>query len=369
VKILAVNWQDPGNPHSGGAEVHLSAILSRLAGSGHDVTLLCSGWSGAAQRAEQDGVDVHRTGTRYSFSVAAPRYYKRHLGRSGFDVIIDDINKVPLFTPLWGHDTPVVALVPHLFGTTAFQELPAPLATVVWLSERPVPLVYRRSLFHAISHSTADDLVARGVRERAITVIYPGIDSESYSPDSEQRSATPLFVYLGRLKKYKGIDIILKAFARAALRDARLHIAGKGDYLPELRALAESLGLGERVSFPGFVFEPEKLALLRSAWSVVFTSPKEGWGITNLEAQACGTPVLASDAPGLRESVLHASSGFLVPHGNIEHLSEMMRRLAGDQGLVETMGARGREFARTFSWERTARETLAHLEMAVRHGG
>ena len=85
---------------------------------------------------------------------------------------------MPLFTPRWGARR-VVALVPHLFGGTAFQELAAPLAAVVWLSERPLASEYRGVPFHAISESTADDLVQRGIRRDLIRVIYPGIDTRA----------------------------------------------------------------------------------------------------------------------------------------------------------------------------------------------
>ena len=68
--------------------------------------------------------------------------------------------------------------------------------------------------------------------------------------------------------------------------------------------------------FHGFVSEEEKLALLRRTWANLFPSPKEGWGITVMEAAACGTPSLASDSPGLRDSVRDGETGYLVPHGD-----------------------------------------------------
>jgi glycosyltransferase involved in cell wall biosynthesis len=365
VKILAVNWQDPENPHAGGAEIHLFEILARLVERGNSVTVLCSGFEAGAPLAVHRGIQIHRVGGRFSFPLHAARYYRRRLAGEHFDVILDDINKVPLCTPLWGTRTPVVALVPHLFGTTAFQELPAPLASIVWISERPIPLIYRNSLFHAISQSTAEDLVGRGVRRDRITVIYPGIDCARFTPDSSRRSATPLLAYLGRLKRYKGIDLVLRALARVTTPGVRLEIAGTGDYRPELERLTHSLGLRDRVSFLGFVDEAEKLDLLRRAWALVFTSPKEGWGITNLEAQASGTPVIASDSPGLRESVLPSLSGLLVPHGNLAALASAMDSLASSPESVKQMGARGREFAATFSWDRTAEQSELHIKGAI----
>ena len=360
VKILLVNWQDRENPQAGGAEIHLHEIFGRLAARGHEVTLLCGGWPGCPPRATLDGIEVIRIGTRLTWPALARGAYRRLFRDHPHDVLVEDINKMPLFTPRWGARR-VFALVPHLFGGTAFQELAAPLAALVWLSERPLASEYRGVPFHAISESTADDLVARGIRRELIRVIYPGIDTQHYTPAPGSRSPTPVFSYLGRLKRYKGIDIVIRAFAQAAIPEAVLEIAGAGDYRPELERLAASLDLGPRARFLGRISEDDKVSLLRRSWALAFASPKEGWGITNLEAAACGTPVVASSSPGIRESVRDGDTGFLVPHGDASAMAASMRRIAGSPALVQTLGANARTFAESFTWERAALETEAHL--------
>jgi glycosyltransferase involved in cell wall biosynthesis len=364
VKILLVNWQDRENPQAGGAEIHLHEIFGRLAARGHDVTLLCGGWPGCAPRVTLDGIDVIRIGTRLSWPALARGAYRRLFPDRPHDVLVEDINKMPLFTPRWGARR-VVALVPHLFGGTAFQELPAPVAAIVWLSERPLALAYRGVPFHAISESTADDLVQRGIRRELIRVIYPGIDTSHYTPAPAERSSTPLFSYLGRLKRYKGIDLVLRAFAKAAIPDATLEIAGAGDHRPQLERLAASLDLGRRARFLGRISEEDKVSLLRRSWALAFASPKEGWGITNLEAAACGTPVVASSSPGIRESVRDGETGFLVPHGNTAAMAVALQRIASSPALVRTLGAAARTFAESFTWERAALETESHLAEAL----
>jgi len=359
VRVLVVNWQDRENPQAGGAEIHLHEIFGRLAARGHEITLFCGGWPGAPRRASLDGLAVHRVGTRYTFPLQARRYYRRHLaGR--FDVLVEDINKIPLYTPLWGAAR-TIALVPHLFGVTAFQELPTPVAATVWLAERPLGRVYKGIPFQAISDSTRDDLVARGIPRGSIRVIYPGIDADTYTPDPSARPPVPVFAYLGRLKRYKGVHIVIQAFARLAHPSAVLEIAGAGDYRPALETLARSLDLHDRVRFLGRIPEAEKLALLRRAWGLVFASPKEGWGITNLEAAACGTPVVASDSPGIRESVRNGETGFLVPHGDVGAMAGAMAALAASPPLVRRLGEQARRFAEGFTWDRAAEETERHL--------
>jgi glycosyltransferase involved in cell wall biosynthesis len=368
VRILLVNWQDRENPQSGGAEIHLHEIFGRLAARGHEVSLLCGGWPGCEPRACVDGISVHRAGTRYTFPFHARRYFREQLAGTGHDVLVEDINKVPLYTPRWGAKR-VMALVPHLFGTTVFQEVSAPLAAAVWALERPLVRAYRGIPFEAISESTADDLARRGIPRESIRVIYPGIDSEWYTPDPSARSSAPLFAYLGRLKRYKRVDLIVRAFALMAHPTARLAIAGTGDYRPELEKLAASLDLGERVRFLGFIDDRAKRSLLREAWALAFTSPKEGWGITNFEAAACATPVIASDSPGLRESVRHDETGFLVPHGDVPALARAMARIANEPELVSELGAKARSFSEGFSWEVAAEQTEEHLEAVAGSGG
>jgi len=366
LRILLVNWQDRDNPQAGGAEIHLHEIFGRIAAGGHQVTLLCGGWPGAPARVTMDGIEVHRVGTRHTFPFLARGYFDRVL-RHAVDVLVEDVNKVPLYTPRWGVPCSVT-LVPHLFGATAFQELAAPLAAAVWLAERPLGWAYRDVPFQAISESTRDDLAARGIPPERVAVIYPGIDTVGYTPAAGTRATAPVFAYLGRLKKYKGVQQVIRAFARVRHPDARLEVAGAGDYRVSLERLAASLDLGERVRFLGRIDEAEKLALLRRAWALAFASPKEGWGITNLEAAACGTPVVASDSPGIRESVRDGRTGFLVPHGDTAAMGAAMQRLADEPALVDRLGAQARVFAESFTWERAAAETERHL-VAAMHGG
>ena len=368
MKVLVINWQDRENPLAGGAEIHLHEIFERLAGMGHEITLLCGGWPGCPPRATLGGIDVHRVGTRQTFALKVFGYWSRELRDQPFDVLFEDINKAPLYTPFWGAKKPIVACVPHLFGGTVFQELAWPLAAAVWLSERPLPYAYRGIPFQAISQSTADDLVARGIVRAKVEVIYPGVSFDHFTPDSSARATAPTFAYVGRLKKYKGVDLVIKAFAALSDPTATLEIAGAGDYRPSLEALARSLDLGVRVRFLGFISEPEKLALLRRAWAVALASPKEGWGLTNVEAEACATPVVASNSPGIRESVRDGETGFLVTHGDVNAMTHAFARLAGSRELVASMGAKARLFAETFTWSRAATQTAAHLALVTKTG-
>jgi glycosyltransferase involved in cell wall biosynthesis len=345
-------------------------VFGRLVRRGHEVTLLASAWRGAPRRVNLDGMDVHRTGGRHTFALAAPVYFRRHLAGVDYDVVVEDLNKVPVYTPLWTK-TPVVLLVHHLFGRTAFEEASLPVAGVTWLLEQTVPRLYSRLPVQAVSGSTAADLVGRGFDGRRIAVIENGVDLEHYAPDPTQpRFAEPTVLYLGRLKKYKRVDLVVRAMAR--LRDsgvhARLVIAGQGNARGEIESLCDDLELRDRVELAGFVSEARKRELLRGAWVHVLASPNEGWGISNMEAAASGTATVASDSPGLRDSVRHGESGYLVPHGDVQALAERLGELLQDSALCERLGRSARRFAEGFSWERSATETEAHLARVIAAG-
>jgi glycosyltransferase involved in cell wall biosynthesis len=363
VNILLVNWQDLENPNAGGAELHLFELFSRLAAKGHSVHLVCSGWKGAAREATVRSITVERHGRRYTFAHHARAAVRQALRARAWDVVVEDINKLPLFLPDLTR-LPFCAMVPHLFGTTAFQEAHWPVALLVNLAERPIPRVYRNAGFHAISESTRDDLIARGVRPAQIRVIHPGLDASHYAPlHGLDRTPEPSFLYVGRLRRYKGIEVAVRALARVreTRADATLDIAGTGDDAARLQALSRRLGIAGAVRFHGYVDESRKLELFRRSWANVFPSPKEGWGLTVMEAAGCGTPSLASDSPGLRDSVRHGQTGFLVPHGDVEALASRMLELAANPALVAELGATARALAAAWSWDDAAAATESHL--------
>ena len=350
LRILVVNWQDRRNPAAGGAEEHLHQVFGRLARRGHRVTLLCSGWASGCRTEDIDGIRVHRTGGRYTFNVAAPLYCGRHLSDERFDVVVEDLNKVPMLATRWADARARLLIVHHLFGATAFREANVALASATWLFERIIPSVYRGLPCIAVSRSTRDDLVRRGLDASDITIVRNGVALDDLGP-AANRFEDPTVAYLGRLKKYKRIDLVLRAVA--LLRDrgmeVKLIVAGKGDARQALEEAARGLGVLDRVRFAGFVPDHEKRDILAGSWVHALTSPKEGWGIASIEASACGTATVASDSPGLRETVRHGETGLLVPHGDVEALADALTRVL-EPGTRDRMGRAARVMAERFSW-------------------
>ncbi len=364
MRILLVNWMDMANPMAGGAEVHLTEIFRRFAARGDEVILVSSGFPGAAAEDEYEGIRIIRSGSRETFNFTAPFVIKRLLKEAPYDLVVDDINKVPLFTPLYVN-VPVLAVIPHLFGSAVFRETNPLLASYVYCMEKPLSAVYRNAVFEVISESTARDLEGRGISRDRIHVVYCGMDHDLYSADPAAGKFDELTIlYVGRIRKYKSVDVILKAMPEVleSVPDARLVIVGSGDYQEDLMSLTMRMGLADHVIFTGFVDEAEKVDWMRRSHVIVNPSPKEGWGLTNIEAGACGTPAVASDADGLRDSVKDGDTGLLFPYGDSSALADCLVKILSENVLRNSLSHNALDWAKTFTWERAAEETMALVD-------
>jgi len=345
---------------SGGAEVHLEELLRRIAAKGHAVTLLCSGFAGGPSEEMVDGIRIVRAGNRYNFNLIAPFHLRRLVKRERYDLFLEDINKIPFYTPFYLR-LPSIIIIPHLFSTAVFEEINWVLGSYIYLAERPLTRVYRRKRFCVISESTAADLVSRGVGRDNIRVIHCGIDRSLYNNDHGYRKFDyPAILYLGRIKKYKSIQHLIAAFAivRRTVVDARLTIIGAGDYLAALQEQTRALDLDDAVEFTGFVPSAAKVEYLCRSHVMVYPSLREGWGLTNIEANSCGTAVVAADSPGLRDSVRDGASGLLYEYGNVGQLAEKILALLSDPERRGALEQGGRQWAAQFDWDLAAGEFL-----------
>lgn len=357
--ILVVNWQDRTHPLSGGAEIHLHEIFGRIAAAGHKVTLLCCAHTGAPAHEVLDGIDIVRAGRRSSFNYTVALWWKRHGAALNPDIVVDDINKIPFLTPRFVK-RPILAVIHHLFGKTIYSEAGLVAGLYVRAFERRIATVYRNTPLCVVSESTRQECESLGFRSDAITVIHNAIDHRHFPMSITKKADVPTVVFVGRLKKYKSVDHVLRAAAvvHKVLPNIRIEILGTGDQLEALRILAGQLGLTDNVTFHGFVTEAEKTTWLSCAHVVVNSSVKEGWGISNIEANACGTPVISANVPGLRDSVRDGTSGLLYEYGDVGTLAQLMQRLLVDTHERERLSEGALRWASTFTWERSAREMV-----------
>jgi glycosyltransferase involved in cell wall biosynthesis len=369
VRILALNWRDRVDPMAGGAEVHLHEILRRLVQRGHQVTWLCCSYPGAAaEEIADDGIRYRRRGHWAFTNFSVIPLLRDELKRNPYDVVLEDINKVPFYAPLFTK-LPVLAVIPHLFGRTVFRETNPAFATYVWLSEQPLSWIYRNCWFEAISDSTREDLVHRGVKREQIEVVHCGMDHDRYVlDDPPARASAPRIVHLGRLRRYKSVDVVIDALARIreVFADAELDVIGDGPDRPRLIEYAASHGLADAVHFRGHLPRTEIVETLYRSHLFLNPSPKEGWGLTVIEANECGVPVVASRRPGLVDSVRDGETGLLADYGDPEDFANKALSLLTDPPLWRMMSENAVRWARSFSWDDAALETERMLERCRR---
>jgi glycosyltransferase involved in cell wall biosynthesis len=371
VRILTVNWRDIRDPLGGGAEQHLHHILAGAVAAGHEVELVCSAYAGAPADDEIDGVRITRRGDWRVANYVLPWVVRRRLRAEPRDLLVEDINKIPFYTPLYAGRVPVVAVVPHLFGRTIYRETNPLAATYVWAGEWPLPHVYRNTWFEVISDSTRDDLVSRGLRRDRIEVIHCGLDHERFRlADPPPRPEQPLVVCWSRLRRYKSTDVAIRAFGLIyeEFPEARMLVMGQGPDEPRLRQLTARLGLEAQVEFTGHLPWDQLVDILHRAHLFLNPSPKEGWGLTVVEANQCGVPVVASDRPGLRDSVRDGQTGLLVPYGEPRAMAQAALSLLHDPDLWACFSDAARAWAASFSWQRCIAESLELFDRVASAG-
>lgn len=360
MRILIVNWRDIQHPWAGGGEVNIHEQAKRWVQWGHSVTMLCGGYPvrhrGAPKDTVIDGVRIIRRGGRFTVYHRAALYYLRHL-RGQFDVVIDVANGIPMLTPLYCR-LPKVVLFHHVHLRQWFIELPWPFAVIGWFLERwVVRFVYAGVRAVAISESTQRELTRVGFKPARVDVVRPGLDHQRYNVDSAAPDPYRL-VYLGRLRHYKRLDTLIRLTKDLAdeFPEVRLDVVGIGEDRPQLEELARREGVEQRVTFHGFVAEDEKVALLQRGWVFVMPSLNEGWGISVLEANACGLPAVAFDVPGLNESICDGETGLLGQ--SYDDLRDQVRTLLVDSERRHRLAQQALRWSAQFDWEATARQLL-----------
>ena len=179
-------------------------------------------------------------------------------------------------------------------------------------------------------------------------------------------------VFAGRLASNKGLHHLVPAFARVAPRHPRavLVLAGEDQgWGPKLRAMAEDLGVGERVHFTGHLSEPDYRATLAGADVFALPSEWEAFGIVLVEAMACGVPCVATRVGGAADVVVDGRTGRLVPYGDEAALAAALDEILSDPALARRMGEAGRERAfHEYSWDSVVDRTLALYDELRRRG-
>ncbi|WP_436493563.1 glycosyltransferase family 4 protein [Actinokineospora sp. HUAS TT18] len=371
-RIVIVNWRDRGHRLAGGAEEYAVRVGEAMADAGAHVTFLTARDEGQTA-GETSTLTYVRRGGRWTVYLWALFWLLRN--RNRVDVVVDCQNGIPFFSPLvLRRRTDVVLLMHHVHDAQFAVHFPPWLAAVGRWLEGPVARVaYRRAVTVAVSPSTVHAMRTRLHWSGPVYVVPNGM--EHPPAESAARAAEPTLVCLGRLVAHKRVDRLIETVEalRAKWPTLRLHVVGGGPEEAALRAMA-----GAGVQVHGYVDDETKSALLAESWVNVTLSDGEGWGLAVIEAAAHGVPTLCRDVDGLRDSVRHGDTGWLVD-GDVSDINPAVVG-AVDQALTDlsdparadAVAKACRDWANRFDWTATGERftaLVADLRAGLEMGG
>ncbi len=362
MNIVIFNWRDIANPWAGGSELNVHEMAKRWVFSGQQVTMLVTRsnahWRGSKTEII-DGITIIRIGGRFSVYILAPLYYFLFL-RTWTERIVDVENGIPFFTPLFARKK-IICLVNHIHRQIFFKEMWFPFSLIGYILESyAMPYFYRNIHFVAISFTTKLALEQIGIHKENISVIRPGVDLVQFKKGNKT-FADPTILYLGKIKRYKNISVLIDLHLRIrqVVPSVKLILAGDGYDRPVIEAIVREKNLSSEIQVLGHVSELEKVRLYQNSWIYVTPSQMEGWGLTVIEANACGLPVVGFSVPGLIDSIDSGNSGYLVK--SFEELVEKVVQLLTNNELRHKFKENALQRAQLFSWEKSSEEFLTLL--------
>ena len=354
MRILWLNWRDIRHPDAGGSEVLTHEVMRRFVKRGYEMTLFCPEVEQSPTEEVIDGVNIVRSGGKYTVYGRGQSYFKRN--RERYDVVIDEVNPRPFLNPRILDGKPVLVLFHQMIREEWFYEMPFPLSYICNFYENRWLNPYRNTPTLTVSRSSKKDLEDIGFKD--VRVIPMGI---SVNPLNKigQKEDLPTVVFIGRLKKHKLPHHALKAFyiIKKDITSAKMWILGDGPMLGELQKMAD-----KDVTLFGHVDNKLKYDLLSRAHLVLVPSIREGWGLVVTESNAMGTPVVAYDVNGLRDSVIDGKNGILDRGKTPESLARCGLKLLKDTEVLKRFSSNALEYSRQFSWDRTANYISSQIE-------
>jgi glycosyltransferase involved in cell wall biosynthesis len=368
MSILWLTWKDHMHPAAGGAEVVSRELTQRLAAEGHDVTLLTCGYPGASSREHHQGVNIIRIGSnRYLHPLQASLLYLRVL-RNKFDIVIEEVNAAPYFSVLFGKKAKRFLFYHHLEREVWLTETKPPLSYLGYYLLEPlatrllgaakVPLI-------TVSESTKQDMVRYGFAPERTHIISEGIELEPLADLKKVvKYEQPTLLSLGAMRAMKRTLDQVKAFERAKreLPDLQLKIAGSASdaYGKKVLAYIDQSPYKDDIEYLGRISDEQRLELMRRCHAVSLTSVKEGWCLVVTEAASQGTPAVAYDVHGLRDSIRHEESG-IITDSNPDALAAGIVSLLQDQKRYDQLRQTGWEWSKQITFDQSYRDLKGAL--------
>lgn len=352
------------HPRRGGAETLVEGIAKRLAADGREVTFFAAHVGGLPSEEEVDGIRYVRRGNRYGVYAAAYQWLTKV--RPDYDLLVDHINTVPFFTPLFERHRNI-AFVHQLAKDVWWYEASRAVGALGFCAEFAYLKAYKTTPAITVSASTLQDLRSYGWAATIQIIREPVPPPPAILPP---KCPYPSIIFVGRLTPSKRVEHAVAAFGRVRQRypNAKMAIVGEGDdpkYIHDLQRIARIVG---GVEFLGRLNDAERQRCMAESHLLFSTSVREGWCLVVTEANSVGTPAIGYDVPGLRDSI-KPGCGVLVPSGSSDAMGTAAIEIFGDSERYARMRDSALADGRQYSWQVTYedfKEAVRRLRPAVR---
>jgi glycosyltransferase involved in cell wall biosynthesis len=341
-------------PYMGGIEHRIHNVSRRLA-KDHDVFVVTSRLDGTVAAEDKDGYHIVRQPTRYIGNYNPPIAMVKGVDEAlkGIDPDVIDFHyrwSPGLTRAVLKQECPIVYTCHNVYGE-GNGAIGVMSRVNDWLFKRHARRFARVAY---VSEYLMRDFMEHGFPTEGADVVPNGVDLK---PTAEVKDH---IMTLSRMVGTKGLDVLVDAMRHV---DCKLVMCGDGPIRPKLQRLVEDLGLRDRVTLPGRVTEEEKARLMASCQTFIVPSTYEAFGIVAVEAMAYGRPVIASRTGGLVEVV--GDGGMLVPPGDSKALAEAINAMLADRERRDEYGARARQRAALYSWERATSGMMQCYQKAI----
>jgi glycosyltransferase involved in cell wall biosynthesis len=364
MKILILNWRDPNNPKSGGAEKVTLEYAKAWKKNGWDIVWLAGGYAKSKSYELIDGVEVYRYGNPYTIYVLAPFiFWFKFKGK--FDLIIDEIHGIPFFTPIWSHHIKKIAYIHEVAQNIWDDMFSFPLNHIGRFVEKHYFFFYRRIPFLTVSESTKNDLMKFGIAAENITIFPNGLSLKIVKKPVEKNAELTL-LYVSRLVKMKGIENAIEIFNQIekTVKNSKLWIIGDGDpsYVYELKKKTKELNIDKKITFLGYVNESSISAYYQKAHVLLHTSVREGFGLVVIEANSQGTPAFVYNSPGLKDIVKNGINGYIFEKGDNVQIAAEIVSLFRDNVKFSKLAQSSIDYSKQFTWETIAEKSINYIK-------
>jgi glycosyltransferase involved in cell wall biosynthesis len=354
-RIVVLSRRSVANPLSGGAGRYVHEIFRRLTPR-HSITVLSGGASDCNPVEVIDGITYRQFPGAFHRILLPIRYVSKFARKT--DLLIDNSDVgIPWLSPLYSR-IPRITIIHQLVREIFYDELPRPISDLGFTLEPMMYRLYSKSKIVAASQSTASDLILCGIPRRNIDVIEPGCPNPGLPVTSLSERSPKTIGCVSRLMKYKGLQLALKSLSKVAkgFPDIQLLVAGSGPYQEDLSRLSVNLGISKNVHFLGRVSEQSKFKLYGQTRLAIYPSFREGFGISVIEANSVGTPVVGWDVPGSRDSIIDGRTGLLAPFPDESAFADRICTLLTDDQAWHNLSESASKWALDHSWDKSAKD-------------